>query len=122
LAYAEGKNEEALQLLRKAADLDDATEKHPVTPGAIVPAREQLGELLLELKQPTAALTEFEASFRSTPYRFNGMYGAARAARLAGDQKRAKGYYEKLLALTDNTGSARPEVDEAKTFLTTATR
>jgi len=122
LAYAEGKNEEALQLLRKAADLDDATEKHPVTPGAIVPAREQLGELLLELKQPTAALTEFEASFRSTPYRFNGMYGAARAARLAGDQKRARGYYEKLLALTDNTGSTRPEVDEAKTFLTTATR
>ena len=122
LAYAEGKNDEALQLLRKAADLDDATEKHPVTPGAIVPAREQLGELLLELKQPTAALTEFEASFRSTPYRFNGMYGAARAARLAGDQKRARGYYEKLLALTDNTGSARPEVDEAKTFLTTATR
>jgi hypothetical protein len=50
------------------------------------------------------------------------MYGAARAARLAGDQKRARGYYEKLLALTDNSGSARPEIDEAKTFLTTATR
>ena len=122
LAYAEGKHEEAVQLLRKAADLDDATEKHPVTPGAIVPAREQLGELLLELKQPQAALTEFETSFRSTPYRFNGMYGAARAARLAGDQKRARGYYEKLLALTDNTNSTRAEVDEAKAFLTTATR
>jgi tetratricopeptide (TPR) repeat protein len=122
LAYAEGKNEEALQLLRKAADLDDATEKHPVTPGAILPAREQLGELFLELKQPAAALTEFEISFRSTPSRFNGMYGAARAARLAGDQKRARGYYEKLIALTDNTATSRPEVDEAKTFLTTATR
>jgi tetratricopeptide (TPR) repeat protein len=122
LAYAEGKQEEALQLLHKAADLDDATEKHPVTPGAILPAREQLGELLLELKQPEAALTEFETSFRSTPYRFNGMYGAARAARLAGDQKRARGYYEKLLTLAGNTSSARPELDEAKTFLTTATR
>ena len=65
-AYAEGKHEEALQLLRKAADLDDATEKHPVTPGSILPAREQLAELLLELKQPQAALTEFETSFRST--------------------------------------------------------
>jgi tetratricopeptide (TPR) repeat protein len=122
LAYAEGKREEALELLRKAADLDDSTEKHPVTPGAILPAREQLGELLLELKQPTAALTEFESSFRSTPYRFNGMYGAARAARLAGDQKRARGYYEKLLTLTGNTASSRPEIHEAKTFLTTAAR
>ncbi len=122
LAYAEGKQEEALQLLRAAADLDDATEKHPVTPGSILPAREQLGELLLELKQPQAALTEFETSFRSAPYRFNGLYGAARAAKFAGDQKRARSYYEKLLALAKNTNSLRPELDEAKTFLTTATR
>ena len=119
LAHAEGKHEEGVQLLRQAADLDDATEKHPVTPGAILPAREQLAELLLELKQPQAALTEFETSFRSTPSRFNGIYGAARAARLAGDQKRARSYYEKLLALA--TDSVRPEVSEAKTFLTTAT-
>ena len=120
LAYAEGKHDEAVQILRKAADLDDATEKHPVTPGAILPAREQLAELLLELKQPQTALTEFETSFRSTPSRFNGLYGAARAARLAGDQKLARSYYEKLVALTTN--SVRPEVGEAKTFLTTATR
>ena len=116
LAYAESKHEEALELLRKAADLDDSTEKHPVTPGAILPAREQLGELLLELKQPQAALTEFETSFHNTPYRFNGLYGAARAAKLAGDQKRARSYYEKVLALTRNTDAARPEVEEAKTF------
>ena len=120
LAQAEDKHDEALALLRKAADLDDATEKHPVTPGAILPAREELGELLLELKQPQAALTEFETSFRSTPNRLNGIYGAARASRLAGDQKRAKSYYEKLLAQTSNTDSARPEVSEAKTFLNTA--
>ena len=122
LAYVEGKHEEALQLLRKAADLDDATDKHPVTPGSILPAREQLAELLLELKQPESALTEFETSFRNTPSRFNGMYGAARAAKLAGDQKRARSYYEKLVALTSNTSSSRPELKEAKTFLTTATR
>jgi len=117
LAHAEGNDADALRLVRAAADLDDATEKHPVTPGAILPAREQLGELLLELKQPTAALQEFETSLRSAPNRFNGLYGAARAARLASDQKRAKIYYGKLLALCRNADSSRPELDEAKTFL-----
>jgi tetratricopeptide (TPR) repeat protein len=122
LEYAEGKHEESLRLLRKAADLDDATEKHPVTPGAILPAREQLGELLLELKQPAAALQEFESSIKLTPDRFNGLYGAARAAKLAGDQKRAKSYYAKLLTLADDTTSTRPEVNEARTFLNTGAK
>ena len=85
LEHAEGKHEESLRLMRAGADLDDATDKHPVTPGAILPAREQLGELLLELNQPTAALREFETSLRTSPNRFNGLYGAARAARLATD-------------------------------------
>lgn len=67
LAHAEGKPDEALRLMRAAADSDDATEKHPVTPGALLPAREQLGELLLELKQPAAALREFEYSLRNAP-------------------------------------------------------
>lgn len=123
LAHAEGKHEEALRLMRAAAELDDATEKHPVTPGAILPAREQLGELLLELKQPIAALQEFETSLRSSPNRFNGLYGAARAARLASDQsklaadqKKAKTYYEKLLALTREADTVRPEIAEAKAF------
>jgi len=124
LAHAEGKHEESLRLMRAAADLDDATDKHPVTPGAILPAREQLGELLLELKQPSAALQEFETSLRSAPNRFNGLYGAARAARvaadqnkLAADQKKAKTYYEKLLALSRQADSIRPEIEEAKAFL-----
>ena len=93
LAHAEGKHEESLRLMRAAAVLDDATEKHPVTPGTLLPAREQLGELLLELNQPVAALQEFETSLRTAPNRFNGLYGAARAARLASDRKRAKTYY-----------------------------
>ena len=117
LAYAEGKNDEALQQLRAAADLDDATDKHPVTPGALLPVREQLGELLLELKQPAAALREFELSFRSTPNRFNGLCGAARAARLSGDTKSARNYYSKLLTLARDTDSSRPELEEAKAFL-----
>ena len=117
LAHAEGKHEESLRLMRAAAELDDATEKHPVTPGTLLPAREQLGELLLELKQPAAALQEFETSLRSAPNRFNGLYGAARAARLAADQKRAKTYYGKLMALCHQADSIRPEIEEAKAFL-----
>jgi tetratricopeptide (TPR) repeat protein len=117
LAYAEGKHEESLRQMRAAAVLDDATEKHPVTPGAILPAREQLGELLLELKQPSAALPEFETSLRVSPNRFNGLHGAAQAARLATDQNRAKTYYRKLLALSRNADTARPEIQEAKAFL-----
>jgi hypothetical protein len=97
--------------------LDDATEKHPVTPGTLLPAREQLGELLLELKQPAAALREFETSLRSAPNRFNGLYGAARAAKLAADRKRAKTYYGKLLALCRQADNLRAEIEEAKKFL-----
>ena len=117
LAHAEGRDEEALRLMRGAAELDDATDKHPVTPGALLPAREQLGELLLELKQPEAALREFETSLRRAPNRFNGLYGAARAARLAADQKTAKTYYGKLVALCRSADRVRPELEEAKEFL-----
>jgi len=120
LQHAEGKDEEALRQLREAADLDDATDKHPVTPGSIFPAREQLGELLLELKQPAAALKEFEASFRNTPERFNGLYGAARAAKMAGDQKAAGSYYTKLLALAREADTPRSEIQEARAFLANA--
>ena len=117
LDHAQGNHEEAVRVLRATADLDDATDKHPVTPGSIFPAREQLGELLLELKQPAAALKEFEASFRNTPERFNGLYGAARAAKMAGDQKAAKAYYTKLLALARDADSTRSEIDEARAFV-----
>ena len=122
LAFAEGKHDDALKLMRAVADLDDATDKHPVTPGSILPAREQLGELLLELKQPSAALAEFETSLRSAPERFNGLYGAARAASLAADQKKARSYYTKLMALTRHADSVRPEIAEAKAFLAVASK
>ena len=117
LAYAEGKHGESLRLMTAAAELDDATEKHPVTPGSVLPAREQLGELLLELKRPLAALQAFEASLRRAPNRFNGLYGAARAAKLAADQKKAKTYYGKLVTLCRQADSIRPEIEEAKAFL-----
>jgi len=116
-ARAEGKNEEALALLRSAADLEDATEKHPVTPAPILPAREQLGELLLEVGQPGAALPEFEVSLKREPSRFHSFAGAARAAELSGDRAKARAHYEKLLSLAERADAERPELAQAKAFL-----
>src|SRR4029077_10883631 len=76
IALGEGKSEEALKFMRAAADLEDRNEKHIVTPGRILPARELLGDMLLELKQPDAALKEFEASQRREPNRFRNYAGA----------------------------------------------
>jgi tetratricopeptide (TPR) repeat protein len=117
IARGEGRNDDALALLRRAADAEGATEKHPVTPGAIHPAREMLGELLLELGQPAQALAEFEASQRTDPNRFHELAGAARAAELAGDQARARRYYRELVTLARQADSERPELKRAKAFL-----
>jgi predicted Zn-dependent protease len=116
-AHAEGKDDEAVTLMRSAADLEDSTEKHPVTPAPIFPAREMLGELLLELNQPTQALQEFETSMQREPNRFNGFYGAARAAELSGDRDKARKHYASLIALCDQADSDRPELQQAKVFL-----
>ncbi len=117
LARAEGRDDEALALMRQAADREDATEKHPATPGAIQSAREMLGELLLEVGQPAKALTEFEASHRTEPNRLRGLAGAGRAAEAAGDRVKAKSYYERLLALTKSADTERPEVARARSFV-----
>ena len=100
LARAERHDGEAVQLLQAAADLDDATEKHPVTPGAILPAREQLGELLLELGRPAEALVEYEASLKRAPLRLASVRGAERAAALSGNAAQARIHKGQLLALT----------------------
>ena len=116
IALGEGKTEEALKLMRAAADLEDHNEKHIVTPGRIVPARELLGEMLLEVKQPGAALKEFEASQKREPNRFRNYAGSARAAEMAGDRAKAASYYEKLLALAKNADTTRAELTSAKQF------
>jgi hypothetical protein len=117
LAQAEGKPEEALELMRSAADLEDSTDKHPVTPGAIVPARELLGELLLDQGDPQQALKEFEAASLVSPNRFNGLYGAARAAEMSGDQNKARTFYAKLISLSERSDGQRVELQAARTFL-----
>ena len=116
-ARAEGKNDDALKLMRAAADLEDSTEKHPVTPAPVVPARELLGEMLLDLNQPAQALVEFEASATREPNRFNGIFGAARAAELSGDRAKAKSLYARLVSMCDRADGDRPELRQAKAAL-----
>ncbi len=117
IAFAEGKSDDALSQMRAAADHDDSVDKLPVTPGPIVPARELLGEMLLEAKQPAAALEAFETSLKLAPERFNSLFGAAHAAQLAGDRDKASAYYAKLLANCPRPTSDLPELREAKQFL-----
>jgi tetratricopeptide (TPR) repeat protein len=118
ITLADGKQEQALQEMRSAADHEDKTDKHNVTPGVIVPARELLGEMLLETKQPGEALPQFEAVLRTAPNRFNALAGAGRAARLSGDDEKAKTYYQTLLAMCEYADGDRPELKEAKSLLT----
>ncbi len=114
LRRAEKKDEEALALLRSAAELEDASDKHPVTPGAVLPAREQLADLLAELGRPEEALAEYEASLRSAPGRFNSLWGGAQAAERLGEGTRAEALYRQLLAQCDGSTSARPELAAAR--------
>jgi len=114
LAKADGRVDDATRLMRTAAELDDATEKHPVTPGAILPAREQLGELLLTTGHPAEALKEYESSLQRAPRRLVSLYGAAQAAKLAGDGEKANGYFAALAAMTEKGDVARPEVKDAR--------
>jgi len=117
ITLAEGKREEALKQMRSAADHEDTTDKHNVTPGVILPAREQLGDMLLELKKPAEAMVEFETTLRTAPNRFNALSGAARAAKLAGDNEKAKTYYAKLLAMCAHADGDRPELQDARSLL-----
>ncbi|MEO5936140.1 MAG: hypothetical protein ABIP81_02910, partial [Terriglobales bacterium] len=96
IAYAEKESGDALRLLRESADLEDRTDKHPVTPGAVLPAREQLADMLLELNRPGEALVEYETSLKTAPNRFNSLRGAVRAATAAGRSQQVAAYAAKL--------------------------
>jgi tetratricopeptide (TPR) repeat protein len=117
LAVSEGKKKEAIDILRHAADAEDILGKHPVSPGAFVPIREQLGSLLLDLRQPKETQREFEAALKIYPGRFRGLYGAAQAAEQAGDNKTASRYYAKLASQTTGAGNSRDELNHIREFL-----
>src|SRR6184192_1804837 len=114
---AEGNKSEAIEMLRRAADAEDVLGKHPVSPGAFVPIREQLGNLLLQIGQPKQAQAEFEAALKIYPGRFKGLYGAAQAAKLTGDNEKASRYYTKLAAQTSKAGGSRDELNHVREFL-----
>ncbi len=115
VAFAQGRQDEGIAMLREAAAMEDATEKSAVTPGPLAPARELLGEMLLEAKRPADALVEFEQTMKKEPNRFRGLYGAAVAAQAAGDSPKAQSYYKKLVELCrDADTPVRPELEAAR--------
>jgi len=117
IKYKERKGGEALTLMNLAADMEDGTEKHPVTPCEVIPARELLGDLLLQMNKPAEALAAYEADLKRHPGRFNGLYGAGLAAERSGDQGKAGAYYRQLLAIAGPANKARPEPAAANNFL-----
>jgi hypothetical protein len=117
LLNAEGKTEEALKAMRAAADAEDKTDKSPVTPGPLAPARELYGEMLLEHGMAKEALAAFDATKAKEPNRFRSFAGAAKAAEKLGDPATAKANYERLVAMTGTAPSERPDLKAAYKFL-----
>jgi len=115
--YAEGKHDEALKAMGAAADAEDKTEKHPVTPGVPIPARELYGTMLLDRGMAKEALVAFEATLNKEPNRLGATIGAAKSAEQAGDTPKARQYYAKVAELAADADAGRPEANAARAFL-----
>ena len=117
-AFAAGEKEEALRQMQSAAELEDRTDKSAITPGPLSPARELLGEMLLELNEPARALVQFEATLQKEPRRFRSLYGAAHAAQLSGNRESSQRYFRELLRVCARSDKpAPPELQEAERSL-----
>jgi len=117
LNFANGNKTEALALMNEAATLESETGKHPATPGEVLPAIELLGDMLLEMDKPVKALEAYEMNLKRSPNRFNGLYGAAIAAKKSGYTEKASNYFEALLNLVKDVDSDRTEIEEGKNYL-----
>ena len=115
--YAEGKHDDALKAMSAAADAEDGTDKHPVTPGVLKPARELYGVMLLERGMAKEALVAFEATLKKEPNRLGAYVGAAKAAEKFGDSARAREYFGKVITIADGADKTRTEVNDARVFL-----
>src|SRR5262249_18816352 len=117
LRNAQGKREDALKAMAAAADAEDKTEKAPVTPGPLAPARELYGAMLLERGMAKEALLAFEATLKKEPHRLGATLGAARAAEKTGDVAKARQHYASAVALAENADPVRPEISAARAYI-----
>lgn len=117
ILFKEGKSKEALETMNTAATMENQTEKSPVTPGEVIPAKELLGDMLLQMKQYSKALETYEGELVKHPNRFNGLYGAGLAAEKCRHFEKANHYYQQLTAVANSEGSNRPELVKARLFL-----
>jgi len=115
--FQKNNHNEALKLMITATEMESKTSKHPVTPGEVLPARELLGDLYLELNKPQEALESYELDIKNHPNRFNSIYGAAIASKKSGNNEKATMYFKQLLKLAENSNSDRSEINEAKEFI-----
>ena len=113
----EGKKNEALVLMQFAAEMENKTEKHPVTPCEVIPAKELLGDMLMELSKPNEALIAYEEDLRKHPNRFNALYGAGLAEDRSGNSSKAISYFQQLLSILANTHSNRPEINKSRQYI-----
>ena len=116
IAHVQGQDDSSVALMRQAAELETSTPKHAVTPGPTFPTHELLGDLLMELQQPTEALAAYQRSMELYPNRFNSLLGAARAARALGSEPLARNFYEALLEVADG-GTRQPALEEAQAYV-----
>jgi tetratricopeptide (TPR) repeat protein len=116
ILFKEGKNNEALESMRSSANMEDATGKSPVTPGEVLPARELLGDMLLQMGNAGKALEAYQESLKNHPNRFNSLYGAGMSAEKSGDPEKARTYYKQLSDIC-SINSSRPDLASARLFL-----
>ncbi len=117
IQYKEGNNAKAVELMTAAANMEDGTEKHPVTPGEIIPARELLGDMFLEMNKPALALEAYKSVLQTHPNRFNALYSAGLAAQTKGNKEEARLYFQQLLSSVGTSNSKRSELQNARAFL-----
>ena len=119
IEYSKGNSKKAIEYMKLASNLESKTSKAAVTPGEIIPADELLADLYLALNKPEQALEAYKINLEGHPFRFNGIYGAAKAAEKLNNIKLAVYYFDQLVKLSAKTNSSRPEISEAKDYLAT---
>jgi tetratricopeptide (TPR) repeat protein len=117
IAFAKGDKTNALALMKESADFEEATQKNPVSPGELLPARELLGDMYMELYKPAEALAEYRKSLENRPNRFNSLYGAGQAAEELKDTETARSFYGQLIAMQGDVSSKRDRLQHAQSFL-----